>query len=62
MVYTQKKALRDRFNEGYCIANIASELKLPQHKVQTYVDNTFITFSGKEGKNVEYYSKSKLLR
>ena len=31
-------------------ANIASQLKLPQNKVQTYVDNTFITFSGKEGK------------
>ena len=46
---TQKAAIKERFNAGYTINDIANILKLSINNVKEFVRNTFVTFDGKEG-------------
>ena len=45
----QKAVIGGKVNVGYSIGDIANILKLSELKVREYVENTFLTFEGKEG-------------
>ena len=45
----EKVAIKELLNDGFSMTEIASELKLSQKKISEYVENTFISFTGKDG-------------
>ena len=49
---SQKDAINELFNTGQTIYYIAYQLKLVSNKIQKYVDNKFLTFSGNEGQRI----------
>ena len=49
---SQKDAINELFNTGLPIDYIAYQLKLVSNKIQKYVANKFLTFSGNEGQRI----------
>ena len=49
---SQKDVINELFNTGRSIYDIAYQLKLAADKIQEYVDNKFLTFSGDEGQRI----------
>ena len=48
----QQKFIQERYNKDISISEIANLLKLSTNKVQDYIEKTFMTFSGEEGRSV----------
>ena len=45
-----KQAIKEKYNSGYSITEIANQLRVSEINIGEYVENTFITFTGREGK------------
>ncbi|KAI6649411.1 hypothetical protein LOD99_11776 [Oopsacas minuta] len=48
----QKFSIKEKYNAGYPISDIANILKISEEKVKKYVEESFLTFSDEEGKIV----------
>ena len=49
---SERLQIAEKYRARFSIPEIAEELKIPQDKIEDYVESTFITFTGDEGKTI----------
>ena len=50
--FEEKEGIKEKYNAGYSIPEIAKQLKISENVITEYVESIFITFKGEEGEMI----------